>query len=135
MSGWLGVVSAAHVRRGMNLGIAQINHGKRAPLARMKAGDTLVYYSPTEQRGDTVPLRAFTAAGVFPDDDIRQADEGDFRPYRRRIDYFAVSPVPLAQLRSSLQLTTAPNWGYQLRRGLVPLGEHDLNTLLKVMNA
>ncbi len=29
---WLGVVSREHVRRGVELGIAQVNHGKRTPL-------------------------------------------------------------------------------------------------------
>ena len=70
MSAWLGVVSAAHVRRAQSLGIAQINHGSRAGLARMRAGDALVYYSPVEERGDTEPLRAFTAYGTIADDEI-----------------------------------------------------------------
>ncbi|MEJ1231140.1 MAG: EVE domain-containing protein [Galbitalea sp.] len=45
MSAWLGVVSRSHVERGVDLGIAQVMHGKRAGLARMKPGDWLVYYS------------------------------------------------------------------------------------------
>lgn len=133
--GWLGVVSAAHVRRGVELGIAQINHGKRAPLARMNTGDTLVYYSPTEQRGDRTPYQRFTAAGAFPDDHIWQADEGSFMPYRRRIEYFETTPVSLVSLRSQLRLTQEPNWGYQLRFGLIPLDPHDLHTIIEAMRA
>lgn len=125
MSSWLGVVSAAHVRRGIELGIAQINHGKRAPLARIRAGDTLIYYSPVERLGDKTPLRHFTAMGTISDDLIWQADEGDFRPYRRHIEYLPLFPVPLQEIRDRLHLTAQPNWGYQLRRGLVPLDEHD----------
>ena len=83
MTAWLGVVSAEHVRRAISLGIAQIGHGKRAGLARMHAGDTLVYYSPVERLGDGVPLRSFTAIGTLSVDDFWQADEGDFRPFRR----------------------------------------------------
>ena len=132
--GWLGVVSAAHVRRGVELGIAQINHGKRAPLARMRAGDTLIYYSPTEQRGDRAPYQHFTAIGSFPDDDIWQADEGSFKPFRRRIDYLPANPVALAELRPRLQLTQEPNWGYQLRYGLLPLEEHDVQTIMEAMH-
>lgn len=132
--GWLGVVSAAHVRRGVELGIAQINHGKRAPLARMRAGDTLIYYSPTEQRGDRVPYQHFTAIGSFPDDDIWQADEGSFKPFRRRIDYLPANPVTLAELRPRLQLTQEPNWGYQLRYGLIQLEEHDVQTIMEAMH-
>ncbi len=43
MNAWLGVVSAEHVRHGVELGIAQVGHGKRSGLDRMAAGDTLVY--------------------------------------------------------------------------------------------
>lgn len=125
MSSWLGVVSAAHVRRGIELGIAQISHGKRGPLARMHAGDTLIYYSPVERLGDKSPLRSFTAVGTISDDLIWQADEGDFRPYRRRIDYLPLHPVLREDIRARLHLTAQPNWGYQLRRGLVPLDDHD----------
>lgn len=133
--GWLGVVSAAHVRRGVELGIAQINHGKRAPLARMQPGDTLVFYSPTQQRGDRTPYQCFTAIGTVTDDDIWQADEGDFTPYRRRVNYLPATPVPLAELRPSLHLTQEPNWGYQLRFGLVPLDAHDVQIIREAMRA
>ena len=133
--GWLGVVSAAHVRRGVELGIAQINHGKRAPLARMHAGDTLIYYSPTEQRGDRTSYQCFTAIGTFPDEDIWQADEGGFAPYRRRIDYLPAQPVPVVELRPELHLTQAPNWGYQLRYGLIPLDAHDVQLIREAMGA
>ena len=129
MSGWLAVVSAAHVRRGQALGIVQVNHGRRSGLARMRAGDTVVYYSPVEERGDTVPLRVFTALATVADDDIWQADEGDFKPYRRKADYASIRPVPLAELRERLHLTAQPNWGYQLRRGLIPLDEHDIDLI------
>ena len=109
--------------------IAQINHGKRAPLARMHAGDTLIYYSPTEQRGDRTPYQHFTAIGSLPDDDIWQADEGSFKPFRRRIDYFPGIPTPLDALRARLHLTQEANWGYQLRYGLIPLDTHDVQTI------
>ena len=90
MSGWLGVASAEHVRRGVALGIAQLGHGRRAPLARLAAGDTVVYYSAQERLGGPGGLRSFTALGTVADDVIWQADEGDFRPFRRRVDYAAV---------------------------------------------
>jgi hypothetical protein len=77
---WLGVASAEYVRRGVDLGIAQIGHGKREGLARMTAGDWLVYYSPVERLGDKTPLRSFTAGGRISDDEIWQANEGEFRP-------------------------------------------------------
>jgi len=129
MGAWLGVVSAEHVRRGVQLGIAQIGHGKRSGLERLRPGDTLVYYSPVERLGDGTPLRRFTALGTVADDEIWQADEGDFRPFRRRVRYEQARPVPLEEVKDRLLLTAARNWGYQLRRGLLPLDEQDLAVL------
>ena len=133
MSAWLGVVSAEHVHRGVSLGIAQIGHGKRAGLARMHEGDTLVYYSPVNRLGDSAPLRKFTAIGTVADDMIWQVDEVGFTPFRRRVRYENAHPVALDQVKEQLTLTTAPNWGYQLRRGLVALGADDVAVLRAAM--
>ncbi len=124
MAAWLGVVHADHVRRGVDLGIAQLGHGKRSGLARLKRGDWLIYYSPSTSMTDGEPLRAFTAVGEVADDEIYQANEGDFQPFRRRIRYLTPTvDAPVASL--PLDLTSVPNWGYQLRRGLIPLSDHD----------
>jgi hypothetical protein len=48
MNYWIGVVSHEHVQRGVAGGFVQINHGKLAPLRKMKADDGLVFYSPRE---------------------------------------------------------------------------------------
>ncbi|WP_076263595.1 EVE domain-containing protein [Intrasporangium flavum] len=130
---WLGVVSAAHVRRGVELGIAQVHHGQRPGLARMAAGDGFVYYSPREEMGGGAPCRAFTAVGRIADDEIWQADEGDFRPYRRRVDWEQADPVPLAELTGRLLLTRSPGWGQGLRRGLLPLDEADFRLVEQAM--
>ena len=63
MTAWLGVVCRDHVRRGTTLGIAQLGHGKRDGLARLAAGDWLVYYSPRTSLRGGEPLQAFTAIG------------------------------------------------------------------------
>jgi hypothetical protein len=133
MTAWLGVVSAEHVHRGVSLGIAQIGHGKRAGLARLHKGDTLVYYSPVNRLGDAAPLRQFTAIGTVANDMIWQADEDGFTPFRRRVRYEKVHPVSLDQVKERLTLTNTPNWGYQLRRGLVALGADDVAVLRAAM--
>jgi hypothetical protein len=136
MTGWLGVVSAEHVRRGVGLGIAQIGHGKRAGLARMAAGDTLIYYSPRERINDGPALKSFTAIGTVTDDEIWQADEGSFRPFRRRVTYdLSAHPVEIDTLKGELDLTSAPNWGYALRRGLVQLSEDDVARIRLAMTS
>lgn len=133
MTGWLGVVSAAHVRRGVAEGFAQLNHGKRAPLARLHSGDTLIYYSPTEHLRDGVPLQQFTAIGTITDEHIWQADDGDFHPFRRKVTFHQAKPIPLATVRDRLALTQQRNWGYHLRLGLVPLEASDVVVLREAM--
>lgn len=129
MANWLAVVSADHVERGRSLGIAQANHGTRSGLARMHAGDTMVFYSPTAVLGSKTPLRSFTAIATLPDDDLWEADEGERKPWRRRAVFESVTPAPLSTVKELLHLTGQPNWGYQLRRGLVPLDDHDTEVL------
>lgn len=132
MTNWLGVVCADHVRRGVSLGIAQIGHGKRNALARMHPGDTLVYYSPRMHLDDPHSvLRAFTAIGTIPDDELWQADEGSFRPWRRKVTYLQpATEIPLAALHASLDLTATTNWGY---RGLIEITDHDIRLIRAAM--
>jgi hypothetical protein len=136
MTGWLGVVSRDHVRRAVSLGIAQLGHGKRPGLARLSPGDWLVYYSPRTSLHDGESIQAFTAIGEVSDEEIWQADEGDFTPWRRRVEYApGVVDVPVADFGGALDLTAGPNWGYQLRRGLLQLTEHDLRLIGAAMGA
>lgn len=131
---WLGVVCRDHVRRGTGLGIAQLGHGKRVGLARLDAGDGLVYYSPRTSLRDGEPLQAFTAIGEVADDEIWQADEGTFKPWRRRVDYLAdTTDVNVHDLDGELALTAEPNWGNRLRRGLVELTPADYRVIRSAM--
>jgi hypothetical protein len=132
---WLGVVSRDHVRQAVTLGVAQIGHGKKAGLARMRAGDSLVYYSPREVP-DGPPLRSFTAIGRIADGGVWQADEGEFRPWRRRVEYdTGAAEVPLVQVQADLELTQGPYWGYPLRRGVVELSDHDFMRIARAMGS
>ena len=133
MNGWLGVVSRSHVQHGVQLGIAQFNHGKRAAVARPHAGDVVVYYSPRTDYPDGEPLKAFTAIGTVVDDEVWQADEGDFKPWRRRVEYRESVEVPIADLAGRLEFTSSPNWGYLLRRGLLPLAPGDVAVIESAM--
>lgn len=136
MKYWLGVVSKEHVMRGVSLGIAQIGHGKRSGLVRMHSGDWFIYYSPKESFSGDTPLQAFTAIGHVPDDEIWQADEGDFKPWRRRIEYVKSSDAPIRPLLEELSFTAGrTNWGYSFRFGLIEITEDDFKTIAKAMKA
>ncbi|MEV0283434.1 EVE domain-containing protein [Kribbella sp. NPDC050820] len=136
---WLGVVSAEHARIAVQHSFIQLNHGKRPNVARLRRGDGFVIYSPTNRLGDRTPLRAFTALGIVADAEPYLAEpmsmgaRGTIRPWRRQVDFLPVEPAPLREL--DLQLTRPPNWGYQLRRGLVELPVEDFEQLRAVMAA
>lgn len=62
---WLGVVSRAHILLGVEGGFIQLNHGKEAPLQRMREGDWIVIYSPKEELGSKARFcQGQTALGV-----------------------------------------------------------------------
>ncbi|MEU6560707.1 EVE domain-containing protein [Nocardia nova] len=133
---WLAVVSRDHVRRAVALGIVQTNHGKRAPMERMRPGDGLVFYSPRTGMREGDPVKSFTGLGTVEDRPVWQAEEQDgcFRPWRRAVGYRREAhDIPIETLRSELELTAVPNWGVVLRRGLVELSAHDFAVISRTM--
>ena len=142
MNYWLGVVQREHVLRGVELGIAQLNHGAKGPVQRMSPGDGFVYYSPKTSYPDGDPLREFTAIGVIADGEVYQDDAvmyrgSDFRPWRRRVDYVMdAAPAPITPLLDVLELTRGTrNWGLVIRRGHVQLTKHDFDAIAGSMGA
>ncbi len=137
---WLGIVQRDHVLRGVELGIAQFNHGSKQTVSRLREADGLVYYSPKVSSPDGAPLREFTAIGRVADDSVFQDADGavmtnsfgePYRPWRRRVDYdqFATA-TSIRPLIPVLDFTSAsPNWGFQLRRGLIELSKNDFEII------
>jgi hypothetical protein len=131
---WLGVVSRAHVRRGIAGGFAQLCHGKAQPLRRMQGGDWLVYYSPTLEMGGA-PLRAFTAIGRVEEGEVYTHDMGGgFVPFRRNVRYADAAEVALDSIKDRLMLCAKANWGMALRRGHLPLAAVDFAVIAGAMN-
>lgn len=135
-SHWLAVASAEHVRIGRASGFMQVCHGKAGPLRRIGAGDGIVYYSPATIMGGKDGLKSFTAIGrVRAGKPYRFGMDGGFVPFRKNVDWAAAREVPVATLAGQLDLTTTPNWGYQLRFGLCPLSVRDLHQIAEAMGA
>ena len=85
---WIAVASAEHVRRGRKDGFMQVNHGKAAPLRRVKPGDGIVYYSPTTILREKDGLQAFTAIGTVREGEPYQGEMGGgFTPFRRDVEW------------------------------------------------
>ena len=137
MASWIAVASAEHVRRGRAEGFMQVCHGKAAPLRRIAPGDGVVYYSPTETFGGRDRLQAFTAIGrIKPGDPYRFEMGGGFAPFRRDVAWSEAVETPIAPLLPQLGFTAGRrNWGYQLRFGLLAIGDDDLALIGRAMGA
>ncbi len=139
MNYWIGVVSRSHVLRGVAAGFAQMNHGKQAPLKRMKAGDGLIYYSPREAYPDGAPLQAFTALGFIRTGDVYAHDmtpDGvpGFVPWRIDVDYQAVQSAPIKPLIAQLDfITDKTHWGAVFRFGQIKISEADFRRIAEAM--
>jgi hypothetical protein len=134
---WVAVVSADHARRGKELGIMQVSHGKAGPLRRIRAGDGFAYYSPTVTFGGKDRLQAFTLIGTVKDDRVYQVDMGQgFHPFRRDVTYAKAAEAPILLLLDKLELTRGKqNWGYSFRFGLVEISKRDFETIAAAMGA
>lgn len=139
MNYWIGVVSRSHVLRGVAGGFAQMNHGKQAPLKRMKAGDGLIYYSPREAYPDGAPLQAFTAlgfvrTGLVYEYDMTAHGVSGFVPWRMDVDYQMVQSAPIKPLIGQLDfITDKTHWGAVFRFGQIKISEVDFQKIATAM--
>ena len=139
MNYWIGVVSRSHVLRGVEGGFAQMNHGKQAPLKRMKAGDGLIYYSPRESYPDGAPLQAFTALGFIRTGDVYAYDvtaDGvpGFVPWRIDVDYVDTQITSIRPLITQLDfIKDKTHWGAALRFGQIKIGKDDFDRIARAM--
>lgn len=134
---WVAVASAEHVRIGSKNGFMQVNHGKAAPLRRIKPGDGVVYYSPSTVLGEKDGLQSFTAIGAVRQGELYEGFMGGgFTPARRDVDWRDAEEAPVKPLLGLLDFTAGkPNWGYQLRFGLFEISEHDFRLIGEAMGA
>jgi hypothetical protein len=118
-------------------GFAQANHGKKAPLLRMRAGDGVVFYSPKTDYPDGEPLQAFTAVGVVRSGEVYQADMGGgFRPFRTEVDWAPCDEAPIRPLIGRLSfIRDAAHWGAAFRFGHFEVPEADFRLVADAMHA
>ena len=129
---WLGVVSKEHVNLGLKAGIAQVCHGKKTPLSKMKQGDGLI--SPKISMDRLEKCQSFTAIGKIKTGEIYQVKmTEDFHPFRMDVEYFPSQEVPIACLLEKLEFTQKKNWGMQLRRGLFEISSYDYYVIAHCM--
>jgi len=132
---WIGVVSRAHVQIGVRGGFIQLNHGKRAPLQRLKAGDMLAMYSPRTEYPHGEPLQAFTALGTVVTGEVYQVEmTPDFKPYRVDVRFHPCSEAAIRPLVDRLSfIRDKTHWGAPFRFGYLKVPEADFQLIAKAM--
>ncbi|MDF4200045.1 EVE domain-containing protein [Bacillus subtilis] len=132
---WIGVVSAQHVLKGAAGGFAQLCHGKKAPLAKMKEGDWLIYYSPRDAYPDGKLLRSFTAIGKVKSGNIYPYQMApNFIPYRLDIDYYPCHKIGFYDIKSKLEFVQeTKHLGFLFRRGHFEISKKDFLTIAQAM--
>lgn len=134
---WCGVVPKDHGKRGEEGGYCQIGSGRKAPIARMAAGDGIVLYSPVTQEQGTEKCQSFTAIGTVADD-VPYAVEvaADFTPHRRAVRYRTCQDAPIRPLLDQLVFTAGfANWGFKFRLGHFEIEEADFRLIAQTMHA
>ena len=140
MNYWIGVVSHEHVQRGVAGGFVQINHGKLAPLRKMKAGDGLVFYSPRQSHPKGAPLQAFTAIGFIHSGepypyDMSAEGVADFVPWRLDVDFAHAQIAFIRPLVDQLEfIRSTSHWGAALRLGHLKIGRADFSRIADAMH-
>lgn len=130
---WIAVASAEHVRIGRQGGFMQVNHGKEAPLRRLRPGDRVAYYSPAERIRDGAPVQAFTALGIVAEGAPYQGVMSDaFHPFRRDVRWLDTRDAPIRPLLGRLSFG-GPGWGARFRYGLFAVDAADMDLIAAAM--
>lgn len=137
---WIGVAARAHVRRGVAGGFCQLGHGKAAPVRRLKPGDLIAYYSPTEELRGGDKVQAFTAIGRIRPGEPYEADAlvmADGRPATRRdVEWFEAAETPIRPLVPALSfIRDKTRWAAPFRFGVVRVPFADFRLIAAAMGA
>ena len=132
---WIGVVSKAHAYAAIGGGYVELNHGKAAPLERMREGDGVALYSPRTNDPDGERVQAFTAIGRIMGNAIIQARTSEgFAPFRRAVHYWPANDAPIKPLIEPLSFIRSKlHWGAPFRFGFVRVSESDFAQIASAM--
>ena len=132
---WIGVASKDHVDSAIAGAFTQLNHGKAAPLERMRAGDGYLFYSPRTAYPHGEPLQAFTAIGLIRSGNVYQAPLGeDSHPFRIDVDYLPARPAPIKPMIAQLSfIRSKTHWGAAFRFGMLRIPEVDFMLIAAAM--
>jgi predicted RNA-binding protein len=131
MKYWIILASKDHIQRGQAGGFIQANHGKAAPLKRMRAGDWVIFYSPKLEFDKPEKLQCFTAIVRVVGEEIYQQDMGGgFVPFRLKVQFLPSKDVSIQPLIEELTfIKDKTHWGAPFRFGTLQIPEEDFRLI------
>ena len=128
---WVIVASKNHVLRGVQARVAQANHGKAAPLKRMRVADGVLFYSPKVEFEGNEKLQAFTAIAHVVGEAVYPFDlRGGFIPYRRDVKCLACNDLSIQPMVPDLTvIENKSSWGYLFRYGFFEIPKVDFDLI------
>ena len=125
----------------MNLGVKeafiQLNHEKKAPRRRLKAGDGVIMYPSRTAYPDGEPLQAFMAIGTVVTGDVYQVEvTPDFKPHRVDVQFVPSKEAQIKPLVGHLSsIKSRSHWGAAFRFGSVEIPGCDFALIAEEMGA
>jgi hypothetical protein len=134
---WIGVASRDHVNVAVKGAFVQLNHGQKAPLGRLKAGDGVIIYSPRTAYPDGEPLQAFTAIGTVVTGEVYQVQvTPGFKPHRVDVQFVPCKEAHIKPLVKHLSfIISKSHWGAAFRFGIVEVPVSDFALIAERMGA
>lgn len=135
MEHWIGVVSAAHVRIGLEGGFAMFSHGKHSAVERVHPGDRVAYYSPREGIGEGGQVRAFTAIGrVLEGEPGERVMAPGMTGWYRSMRWLGGRPADIYPLLDRFSFVAdRRHWGMYFRKSLFRVPEADFPLIAEAM--
>jgi hypothetical protein len=132
---FIGVASREHVLSGVKGGLAQFNHGKKAPARRLAKGDWVIYYSPKERFSEPGPCQRFTALGRVIDSEPSEVEQAPgLAMWRRTMEYQEVREVEIRPLLDELSfIRDKSKWGAAFRFGFIEIPREDFMKIAQRM--
>ncbi len=137
MKYWISVATQEHTQRGQAGEFLQIGHGKRAPLARIKKDDWVIFYAPKVSLNDKTPVEAFISIGQVEEGKITKVTVNEhYQPYRRPFHYLSSNPTDIKPLIDQLKfIPDKKNWQFTLRHGLIGISKDDFGLISEALLA
>lgn len=108
--------SRNHVHKGVKVGFSQAGHGRKDLISKSSKGDWILFYSAKDKFENGKPLQKFTAVGQVMDEEPYQPNTtGNFRPYKRDVEFKNSQEVEIRPLLESLSfIKNKKKWGFFL---------------------